>query len=272
MAQREEQRASVGADQVLEDLARLSEQDGQALMATIAPAMSRRASELRGTLAARAMVRAEMQDKAGGKDSRFVNLQEAAYGMVADFFRGLEVVGVPHSRIFEEMCREFTEKGDSETMFVSWNSGARKTTPWIEWFFVVEPFEPDSVCAGQPPSGWVKRYYDYGNRVPMRLQVFLHATRATRKCATGAVVVFGDYKQADSSLPLSSLPLSFEAAGPLLTIAPAAKAFFSLVVAWRPFPPRLSLMAWSFASTSSLCLCKHAASSWPWAHLPVFLQ
>lgn len=50
-------------------------------------------------------------------------MQEAAYGSVGDFNRGLEVVGVPHPRAPEEMRKEFCDKEDSHDIFESWNSG-----------------------------------------------------------------------------------------------------------------------------------------------------
>lgn len=105
-------------------------------------------------------------------------MQEAAFGSVEVFFRGLEVIGVPHPRTLEEARREFTEKEDSHDAFKSWNSGPIETTPNKEWDFVFEPFEPDSVSKASPPSAWQCKHDYGGGRWPMRRQVLSHAVGA----------------------------------------------------------------------------------------------
>ena len=90
-------------------------------------------------------------------------MQEAAFGSVEVFFRGLEVIGVPHPRTLEEARREFTEKEDSHDAFKSWNSGPIETTPNKEWDFVFEPFEPAAKRGALPTP-----YLSPPNAVPTR--------------------------------------------------------------------------------------------------------
>ena len=47
----------------------------------------------------------------------------------------------------------------------------------VELDFVMEPFKPESVSQDSPPCQWEKKH-DYGGRMPIRLEVFLHATWA----------------------------------------------------------------------------------------------
>ena len=57
---------------------------------------------------------------------------------------------------------------------------------------MVAPYEESSVSADKPPSQW-KLKHDYGgNRVPIRLQVFLHAAG----CVGSDGKQFGNYKEA----------------------------------------------------------------------------
>ena len=156
--------------------------------------MCTQASELKQKVAEhRAHALAAKHDKA---DVSKFDLGAAVFGNGDDFYKGLEVVGVPHSRIREAMMREWVESKDSKVEFESWNSGKRVSTPLVEWFFVVEPFEWESVCKRLPPSAW-KHRYDYGGRCPLRLKVLLHATCATRAIGN-KVLVYGDYKHADA--------------------------------------------------------------------------
>ena len=155
--------------------------------------MCTQASELKQKVAEhRAHALAAKHDKA---DVGKFDLGAAVFGNGDDFHKGLEVVGVPHSRIREEMMREWIGNMDSEVEFESWNSGKRASKPLVEWFFAVEPFEGESVCKHLPPSAW-KHKYDYGDRCPLRLEVLLHATCATRTIGN-KVLLYGDYKHAD---------------------------------------------------------------------------
>ena len=183
-----------GADQMSAVLASLDKADGQSLVASLATALCEHAAALKDKLAAR--VSCEEKQNQADTDNKFSNLPEAAYGEVADFHTGLEVVGIPHPRTRDEMHKEHTQKADSQEEFEAWNSGKNVTTPQKEWDFVVEPFDPASVCAGTLPANWEPKHADYGgNRAPIRLQVFLHATSATCASEQG-VIAFGNYKHA----------------------------------------------------------------------------
>ena len=183
-----------GADQMSAVLASLDKADGQSLVASLATALCEHAAALKDKLAAR--VSCEEKQNQADTDNKFSNLPEAAYGEVADFHTGLEVVGILHPRTRDEMHKEHTQKADSQEEFEAWNSGKNVTTPQKEWDFVVEPFDPASVCAGTLPANWEPKHADYGgNRAPIRLQVFLHATSATCASEQG-VIAFGNYKHA----------------------------------------------------------------------------
>ena len=112
--------------------------------------------------------------------------------MVSDFHRGLEVVGVPHPQTMEEMIKEFKDKDDSREDFEAWNSGKNVTTPEKEIAFVISPFKSESVSKDSPPQQWEKTHDFGGDREPIRLEVFDHATGARRQDLT-----FTDYKNAD---------------------------------------------------------------------------
>jgi len=187
-------------DDVLELLSNLSDKDVHALLAGLDTAVGERAAEVKTRLSARAKAEpAHRQDGAESEaDGKFSNLSEAAYGDVADFHRGLEVVGTPHPQARDQMHKEHTQKADSQQEFEAWNSGKNVTTPQKEWDFVVEPFFSVSVCAGTSPADWTRKHVDYGgSRAPIRLQVFNHATSATLVTERGDVT-FGNYNCADA--------------------------------------------------------------------------
>ena len=184
-----------GADQISAVLASLDKADGQSLVASLATVLCEHAAALKDKLAAR--VSCEEKQNEADTDNKFSNLPEAAYGEVADFHMGLEVVGIPHPRTRDEMHKEHTQKADSREEFEAWNSGKNVTTPQKEWDFVVEPFDPKSVRADASPAKWKPKHADYGgNRAPIRLPVFMHATSATCASEQG-VITFGNYKHAD---------------------------------------------------------------------------
>jgi hypothetical protein len=87
----------------------------------------------------------------------------------------------------------------------AWNSGENKTFAKKEWDFVVQPFQPDSVCAEESSRQWRPVHEYGGNRFPIRLQVFLHVVSATSREESSFRVLgmqakgdikFGDYKAA----------------------------------------------------------------------------
>ena len=54
--------------------------------------------------------------------------------------------------MLREVQRECKDSPDSHVEFDAWNSGKNITTPAKELDFVMEPFEPGSVCPDKPPS------------------------------------------------------------------------------------------------------------------------
>ena len=184
--------AEGGSHEVLRALAQVSEQDARVLLPDLATALCKQAKVVTGQLAARAEKgpAADTCDEVEAKQNKFANLPEAAYGSVSDFHRGLEVVGVPHPQTMEEMIKEFKDKDDSREEFEAWNSGKNVTTPEKEIAFVISPFK--SVSKDSPPEQWEKTHHFGGDREPIRLEVFDHATGARRQDLT-----FTDYKNAD---------------------------------------------------------------------------
>ena len=186
------QAADGGAAHVLQLLSNLSETDLQALSTRLASPLCDRAAKMkreRTDRAAQGLDPDVMHEKTDGTGNKFADLPEAAYGTRDDFFAGLERVGVPHPKAPEEMQNEFTRMEDSEEPFESWNSGKILTTPAQELDFVMEPFQPESVSQDSPPCKWTRKHDYGGGRIPIRLEVFLHAT-----CASWRGVRFGHFK------------------------------------------------------------------------------
>ena len=153
---------------------------------------------------AKSRAAASALEQTAGSAGKF-DIPEAAFGGEVDFHAGLENLGLPHPNIVQAMYREFCEEQDSMDVFTAWNSGENKTFAKKEWDFVVQPFQPGSVCAEESPRQW-RPAHDYsGNRFPIRFQVFLHVVSATvreesslralGKQAKGDIK-FGDYKAA----------------------------------------------------------------------------
>jgi Ca2+-binding EF-hand superfamily protein len=74
-------------------------------------------------------IREAFQKEQQVNKGKFTSLPEAAYGDIEDFFRGFEVLGLPHSDILKHMMIENTKSADSDEAFDSWNSGLNSTTP-----------------------------------------------------------------------------------------------------------------------------------------------
>jgi hypothetical protein len=133
----------------------------------------------------------------GGKlqeDQGLGKFVTATYGLVSDYYRGLDAIGTPHPNILEHMKKETTNSPDSYDIFDSWNSGFIQTTPVKEWDLICEPFKPESVSKDISPRSWVLKHDYGGKRFPIRLQVFLHALSATQMSSG---IRFGDYKKAN---------------------------------------------------------------------------
>ena len=63
-----------------------------------------------------------------------------------------------------------------------------------EWYFTADPFEDTEGWQDLSPEEWTPRFEYAGNRIPIRLQVFMHVLSASpwKKKEKR----FGDYKQA----------------------------------------------------------------------------
>ena len=171
-----------------EDLAHLSlDLVCDALKDKVPEALAKRAEEVRDMLG-----RKEKADKKQ-KDQGIGKFAMATYGEATAYDEGLSSIGTPHPNIFEHIQKEATEGPDSEDAFTTWNSGDIHTSPLKEWDFVFDPFVPASVNKNTPLNKWIPKHVYGGNRAPIRLRVFLHATSATLM-ASG--IRFGDYKKA----------------------------------------------------------------------------
>jgi hypothetical protein len=177
----------IAGEQPLKALAELSEgllRD--ALVEKVIKALAKQANAVRETLARKEEFETREDEKGLGK------FGTATYGGVADYIKGLEAVGTPHPNILEHMGKEATERSDSAEIFEAWNSGSNKTFPAKEWDFVVNPFKRGSMSQDTPPSEWKLKHAYHGKRIPIRLEVFLHALSAMQM-ASG--IRFGDFKK-----------------------------------------------------------------------------
>lgn len=157
------------ADQVLEMLADITEEDGRSLVESsgVAAALCENAAAARDKMQkdedARPQTWKEEMDK-------FALLPTSAYGGIEDFYRGLEtLLGWPRANVLKEMQEEFLKMKDSKKVYQAWNSGLNETTSFIEWYCVVDPFEPDTVCKDKSPKEWTPRHQYGGQRWPIRL-------------------------------------------------------------------------------------------------------
>jgi hypothetical protein len=178
----------IAGEQPLKALAELSEgllRD--ALVDKVIKALAKHAHEVRETIARKKEFATRKDEKGLGK------FGTATYGGVVDYVRGLEAVGTPHPNIYEHMRKEATESADSLEIFEAWNSGHNKTSARVEWDFVVNPFGRDSMSKDTPPSEWKPKHAYGGKRIPIRLEVFLHALSAMQMASR---ILFGDYKNA----------------------------------------------------------------------------
>jgi hypothetical protein len=119
------------------------------------------------------------------------------FGGVAEYDKGLQAVGTPHPNILEHMEKEATKSSNSNDIFRAWISGpssivSNKTFPAKEWDFVVEPYEKESISRDKPPSEWKPKHEYGGKRIPIRLEVFLHALSAMQMASR---ILFGDYNE-----------------------------------------------------------------------------
>jgi len=176
----------IAGEQPLQALAELSEGSlRDAVVDKVIKALAKQANEVRETLARKKDFEARENENGLGK------FGTATYGGVADYFKGLEAVGTPHPHMMQHIRKEATQSEDSAEFFEAWNSGLNKTFPRKEWYFVVEPFKPESIRKDKHPSEWELQHAYGGKRGPIRLQVFLHVLSAM---ASG--IRFGDYKNA----------------------------------------------------------------------------
>lgn len=102
------------------------------------------------------------------------------------------MLGQPHPNTLEELIRECQKCKDSLDDFEAWNSGKNITNSSKELDFVVEPFETPQGWQGQDPEDWKPKHEYGGNRIPIRLEVFMHVLSAVSESG----VRFGDYKGA----------------------------------------------------------------------------
>jgi uncharacterized protein len=127
-------------------------------------------------------------------EGKFADLPTAAYGDKDSFHKGLEVVGLPHPHVLDEMRREHLEGPDSKESFEACGpGGSTHTTSEKEWYFVFDPFQEMSVRADKDPEDWVPRFDYHGNRMPIRRQVFMHVLSAKPMTSKDR---FGNYTNA----------------------------------------------------------------------------
>ena len=167
----------------------------------IATALRQQAEVLKAQAAARAEANSRAGEPTSGDEAhaekrKCADNPEAIYGGVEDFDRGYGLIGVPKPRVMEGMRSEWKEMADSHDTFEAWNSGKNETTPAVEYDFVVEPFEPETVSEHSPPSAWQPKHKYGGGRTPLRLQVLCHAVGARSGQTT-----FDNYSQADTLDP-----------------------------------------------------------------------
>ena len=167
----------------------------------IATALRQQAEVLKAQAAARAEANSRAEEPTSGDEAhaekrKCADNPEAIYGGVEDFDRGYGLIGVPKPRVMEGMRSEWKEMADSHDTFEAWNSGKNETTPAVEYDFVVEPFEPETVSEHSPPSAWQPKHKYGGGRTPLRLQVLCHAVGARSGQTT-----FDNYSQADTLDP-----------------------------------------------------------------------
>ena len=158
----------------------------------LAAALSQGAADVQKALAHRS------QDVGKESGSKYANLPEATYGPISAFHMGVNILGVPHPQIFQEMKNELVDEGKGAgKTFEAWNSGRNVTTTAKEWDFVVEPYDPSTVKAEVDPAAWRPKHDNYGGeRKPIRLQVFAHACSARDVKASGETVAYDKYKEA----------------------------------------------------------------------------
>jgi hypothetical protein len=134
-------------------------------------------------LAASSVSGAVAGEASGSKFTTEANLPVAAFGGTELFFKGLDgVLGLPSVHPEKSILDEFRQRADSKMPFQSWNSGKINTTPQKEIDFVVMPYTRQSVLTMDDYSAWELTFTDGfgGLRVPIRLEVFLHALCAIR--------------------------------------------------------------------------------------------
>ena len=180
------------AEQTLDTLTELSAEEMRDELAPLYASLKEHGEQVKLDREARAKNLAKLEvDTAEGK---FTQLPTAAYGDKDSFHQGLEVLGLPHPDVLTEMRREFLGAPDSEDAFTAWNSGPNETNCIKEWHFVVDPFEDTPGWQDLSPEEWTPRYKYGGNRIPIRLEVFMHAMSVypwNKKEKR-----FGDYKHA----------------------------------------------------------------------------
>ena len=180
------------AEQTLDTLTELSAEEMRDELAPLYASLKEHGEQVKLDREARAKNLAKLEvDTAEGK---FTQLPTAAYGDKDSFHKGLEVLGLPHPDVLTEMKREFLGAPDSEDAFTAWNSGPNETNCIKEWHFVVDPFEDTPGWQDLSPEEWTPRYKYGGNRIPIRLEVFMHAMSASPWDKKEKR--FGDYKHA----------------------------------------------------------------------------
>ena len=180
------------AEQTLDTLTELSAEEMRDELAPLYASLKEHGEQVKLDREARAKNLAKLEvDTAEGK---FTQLPTAAYGDKDSFHQGLGVLGLPHPDVLTEMKREFLEALDSMDTFTAWNSGPNETNCIKEWHFVVDPFEDTPGWQDLSPEKWTPRYKYGGNRIPIRLEVFMHAMSASPWDKKEKR--FGDYKHA----------------------------------------------------------------------------
>ena len=165
------------AEQTLDTLTELSAEEIRDELAPLYASLKEHGEQVKLDREARAKNLAKLEvDTAEGK---FTQLPTAAYGDKDSFHQGLEVLGLPHPDVLTEMKREFLGAPDSGDAFTAWNSGPNETNCIKEWHFVVGPFKDTPGWQDLSPEAWTPRYEYGGNRIPIRVEVFMHAMSAS---------------------------------------------------------------------------------------------
>ena len=180
------------AEQTLDTLTELSAEEMRDELAPLYASLKEHGEQVKQDRAARADKLKEF--KVQEAEGKFTQLLTAAYGDKDSFHKGLEVLGLPHPDVLTEMKREFLGAPDSGDAFTAWNSGPNETNCIKEWHFVVDPFEDTPGWQDLSPEKWTPRYEYGGNRIPIRLEVFMHAMSASPWDKKEER--FGDYKHA----------------------------------------------------------------------------